>query len=130
MIETEIIELGTYRGFEVCPDTEKAVSVAGTRWGYAKVISGPSPLTNKGRILLLVRRSKAGLSKADITRIEDIDSGAVSRHVDALVASGFITMGHEDRMLPTGGGGGGKGKWRQGIGKVKIYSLTHNTQRV
>ena len=130
MIETDIIEFGTCRGFEVLPGTEKSVSVAGGGWGYAKATSTPSPLTYRGRIFYLIKNSKVPLTKSDITRIEDIESGAVSRHTDALVKSGLITMGYEPRILPTGGGGAGKGKWKQGVRKMKIYFLTANTRRV
>ena len=129
-----MIEIGSFRGFEITTTDEKISASAGLEWGYCEYIEGPLPRRSSpnymDKVIKILRDAGKALTKAEITMIgnaiEFMDSGQTSRVVDRLVRAGVITQGREMRMLTTGIGAG-KCKWSQGNRNMKIYSLTHNT---
>ncbi len=134
---SSMIEIGSFRGFEITIQDEAATAAAGLEWGYCEYVGVPPkedrPPNYKDRVIQILADAGKPLTKTEITKIGDaiefMDSGQTSRAVDRLVWDGVVTQGWEMRTLSTGIGAG-KCKWSQGTRNSKIYWLTNNADCV
>lgn len=118
--------IGCWRGFPVSRQDERlAGKAAGHGWGYYFGRMGRPlgrPAFARVQVLEALTAHPGPHTKAEITRLVEVDSAQVSRHVDALLKKGIVRQVQELRVLSSATGDG-PGRWKQGTRLMKVYFL-------